>query len=82
MESYCVLIETRYKEKKNLSDDERLFAKAIGYSPSKWKKLSHETRLRKLIQGIFDGEDSRIHVLNVMRADEETSLMHKENKAS
>ena len=77
MKSYCVLIETNYKTKKKLPTDEKKFARAIGYSPSQWMKLRHETRLRKLLQGIFDGDDSNVHVLNVMRADEETDLMHK-----
>jgi len=82
MESYCVLIETKYKNKKNLSVDEKQAAKHLGYTPSRWKNLSIETRIRKLLQDIFDADDSGVHVLNVMRADEETDLMHKENKAS
>ena len=82
MESYCVLIETNYKTKKKLSPDEKQAAKHLGYTPSRWKKLNIETRIRKLLQDIFDADDSGVHVLNVMRADPETNEMHKENKAS
>lgn len=72
MPEYCVLIETNYKTKKKLPADEKQAAKNLGYAPSRWKKLSIETRIRKLLQDIFDGDETGVHVLNVMRADQET----------
>ncbi len=56
--------------------DEKQAAKHLGYAPSRWKKLSIETRIRKLLQDIFDADDSGVHVLNVMHADTETAEMH------
>ena len=76
MPEYCLLIETNYKTKKKLSADEKQAAKHLGYTPSRWKKLSIETRIRKLLQDIFDADDSGVHVLNVMHADKETLDMH------
>ena len=77
MKSYCVLIETNYKTKKKLPAEEKQAAKHLGYTPSRWKKLSVETRIRKLLQDIFDADDSGVHVLNVMKADVETKEIHK-----
>ena len=69
MDEYCVLIETKYKNRKNISGDEKEFAKAVGYTLSRWKRLAVETRLRKMIQVIFDGSEASVHVLNVMKAE-------------